>query len=120
MRGRKRALEELDTFTAASIAELKQQQDGEFLQGANWTLVAAFVDHTCRLKHFLPKPRSGGSRAGGQAEALGAEAADAVTANGVAAAGEAAGSAGAIKRRGSMHSVASGDADEMEVPFMPR
>lgn len=34
MRGRRRVLEELDVLTAASIAELKQQQDGEFLQGA--------------------------------------------------------------------------------------
>ena len=33
VRGRKRALEELQSFTAASIDELKQQQDGEFLQG---------------------------------------------------------------------------------------
>ena len=33
VRGRKKALEELQAFTAQSIDDLKQQQDGEFLQG---------------------------------------------------------------------------------------
>lgn len=33
IRGRKRALDELQGFTAEYIAELKHQQDGEFLQG---------------------------------------------------------------------------------------
>lgn len=33
VRGRKRAMADLEAFTAESIAELKQQQDGEFLQG---------------------------------------------------------------------------------------
>ena len=33
VRGRARAVAELQEFTAACIADLKQQQDGEFLQG---------------------------------------------------------------------------------------
>ena len=42
MRGRRRALDQLRAMTAESIAELKQQQDGEFLQGARgWAGVLA-------------------------------------------------------------------------------
>lgn len=126
VRGRRRALEELRTFTAQSIAELKQQQDGEFLQGANWDLVATFVDQTSRLKGFVPKHRGSKRVAEGEQAAaaaavagIGTEASPAAAAAAAAGDQAAEGSMGPRKRSG--HKVSfrlEADADDYEVPFM--
>ncbi|KAI7841566.1 hypothetical protein COHA_004736 [Chlorella ohadii] len=125
IRGRKRALEELQGFTDECIAELKHQQDGEFLQGANWSLVATFVEQTPRLKGFVPQPRGrrGAKAAPSPAPAAAADKAAAAAGNGsTGAAAETA--AGPSKGRHSSWSsgrrTADGeDADEYEVPFGP-
>ncbi|KAL4430847.1 hypothetical protein ABPG75_006103 [Micractinium tetrahymenae] len=125
--GRRKALEELQSFTARSIDGLKEQQDGEFLQGANWPLVAAFVDHTTRLKGFVPRP-SGAAAKRVAAEAVEAEAAAPGPAAAAAAEGlskdgaDAAGAAGlAGSRKGSQKTsfMAPEGADDYEVPFLP-
>ncbi|PSC68844.1 Sodium hydrogen exchanger 7 [Micractinium conductrix] len=130
VRGRKKALEELQAFTAQSIDDLKQQQDGEFLQGANWSLVATFVDHTRRLKGFVPRPLGAKKVAAGGDDATATAAAAAAAAAAGAAAkplgGLAPGQAPALgslgARKASCRSFlddGAAEEDDYEVPFLP-
>lgn len=93
--------------------------------GANWTLVAAFVDHTARLKRFVPRP-SGGAAKRVAAELIEAEAA----APGSPSASERPAKDGkegrapagqALTRKSLMASLLEPEGnDDYEVPFLPR
>lgn len=50
VRARRRALEELQDFTARSIADLKDQQDGEFLQGEAWVFLSFRTGSSCMVR----------------------------------------------------------------------
>lgn len=97
------------------------------LTGANWSLVASFVDQTSRLKGFLPQPRFRRSAQAAPSPAPpAAVAADKAAAANGSSGGAVAAETAAGPSRGRRSSWSSGrrtieeqEADEYEVPFGP-
>ena len=98
--------------------------------GANWSLVATFVDHTRRLKGFVPRPLGAKKVAAGGDDATATAAAAAAAAAAGAAAkplgGLAPGQAPALgslgARKASCRSFlddGAAEEDDYEVPFLP-